>query len=372
MMKLSGYKILFFVFFIHSLTICQITSEDRYITLQVQNTHLRKILDKISVQKEVSFIFIDELIDNKMVTCDIKRKTVEEALDIIVRKCGIFYKCINNKTFVFYRNGSRKLSEVDQSDKDAKDNENSVLPPVRMVYSLPDYPILAKNNNVEGTVGVNLFIDSTGSVTEVKMLGSSGYSILDNAAIKFAYEMIFEPAKKGGIPFSSWLPMNLNYKLVSRSLIPRDYIEKLKVFYSDVKLKRGKGREDILKNILVTHINYIDLLSSEDDKYFNSFIQEIVSDTIKEQWRDFWSESSLYFLVFYDFMKRFPKTNFYDNAMLNFIKHLHNEVDKYKDANNIQESEIDQSDFLKSVYTFLEEEYPQKLSEFFRKEVDRK
>jgi len=53
-------------------------------------------------------------------------------------------------------------------------------------YPKPDYPALARRpeNQYQGTVTLEIHVDPSGAVTLVKPLRSSGYSILDEAAVK--------------------------------------------------------------------------------------------------------------------------------------------------------------------------------------------
>jgi TonB family protein len=47
----------------------------------------------------------------------------------------------------------------------------------------PDYPGLAQRNGYQGTVSLEITFDASGAVQAVKVLKSSGYSILDSAAM---------------------------------------------------------------------------------------------------------------------------------------------------------------------------------------------
>ena len=69
------------------------------------------------------------------------------------------------------------------------------------------YPALAQKRNWQGKVELSLRVTSAGNIEDVQLNNSSGYSILDQAAITSLI-------KVGNLPqISSWLPYDINLKL---------------------------------------------------------------------------------------------------------------------------------------------------------------
>ncbi|SRR5712664_1862603 len=52
----------------------------------------------------------------------------------------------------------------------------------------PEYPVLAHAHQYQGTVTLEIFVDADGKITSVKVQKSSGYTILDDAALKAVKE----------------------------------------------------------------------------------------------------------------------------------------------------------------------------------------
>jgi TonB family protein len=77
----------------------------------------------------------------------------------------------------------------------------------------PEYPEEAKKRGIEGLVILKAHVDKTGSVSEVKILRSSGYAILDSAAISGVMQYKFEPPLQGGEPISTWVTIPVKFKL---------------------------------------------------------------------------------------------------------------------------------------------------------------
>jgi len=88
--------------------------------------------------------------------------------------------------------------------------------PPRVVSSYkPPYPSSARSSNVEGTSYVKVLVNSSGKVEESFLAGSSGNSILDEAAVKALYKWRFTPAKDGfgkTCPCYITIPIKFNLK----------------------------------------------------------------------------------------------------------------------------------------------------------------
>ena len=87
--------------------------------------------------------------------------------------------------------------------------------PPKLVYSCkPDYPIVASMLNISGTVELRLMVSAEGHVQEVSIKKSSGYAILDEAAIDAVKQWLFEPAHNGkGEPIEFALNVPINFSL---------------------------------------------------------------------------------------------------------------------------------------------------------------
>jgi protein TonB len=64
----------------------------------------------------------------------------------------------------------------------------------------PDYPEPARNRNESGLVSVLVIVNTGGGVEEAQVEESSGFELLDNAALKAARRSRFQPYSENGIP----------------------------------------------------------------------------------------------------------------------------------------------------------------------------
>lgn len=107
---------------------------------------------------------------------------------------------------------------------DAKDGLNGSYPDPddfievdqmpQMIYrQIPDYPDLAKNIGVTGTVIIQSLIDKDGSVLKVNVKQSSGLSLLDYAAVQAGYKNLYTPAILDKNPIRIWVVYKVVFEL---------------------------------------------------------------------------------------------------------------------------------------------------------------
>ena len=77
----------------------------------------------------------------------------------------------------------------------------------------PVYPRIARESGWEGTVLVRVAVQPDGRPDTIQVRKSSGYSILDNAAIEAVKKWRFLPAKDGNIPIRSVVDIPINFDL---------------------------------------------------------------------------------------------------------------------------------------------------------------
>jgi protein TonB len=73
------------------------------------------------------------------------------------------------------------------------------------------YPPIARRRNIQGTVGISFEIETNGELVSVSVNGSSGSSVLDNAAISLIKKI--RPDKNISIRRKLDLHVNIDYKL---------------------------------------------------------------------------------------------------------------------------------------------------------------
>jgi protein TonB len=77
--------------------------------------------------------------------------------------------------------------------------------------SLPEYPAVAKQLKLEGTVEVEAVVAEDGSVEQVNIV--SGNPVLTKAAVAAVKKWKFNPIKADGKPTKALAPLSLSFKL---------------------------------------------------------------------------------------------------------------------------------------------------------------
>jgi protein TonB len=88
----------------------------------------------------------------------------------------------------------------------------SSLKAPRQVYSIqPEYPPLARQAHVWGTVVVNAVIDEHGNVVQARAL--SGHPLLISAALKAVLQWKYEPTLLSGTPVAVEMEVTVHFNL---------------------------------------------------------------------------------------------------------------------------------------------------------------
>lgn len=98
---------------------------------------------------------------------------------------------------------------------------------------IPVYPEASKHDGKEGKVGLQLYINTSGDVVDSKIAISSGFTELDNEAVKFLSQCKFYPAQKDGNPIAVWYPIYHKWQLTSEGSDPLNATDNNYTFKSE-------------------------------------------------------------------------------------------------------------------------------------------
>jgi periplasmic protein TonB len=80
----------------------------------------------------------------------------------------------------------------------------------------PPYPAVSRLRDEEGTVVVKIMITPYGTVGDVQLEKSSGFSRLDDAALKAVRDWKFAPARRGSQAIATWVNVPVTFVLNRR------------------------------------------------------------------------------------------------------------------------------------------------------------
>jgi protein TonB len=72
-----------------------------------------------------------------------------------------------------------------------------------------EYPLLARKRGIEGDIMVNVTINRLGELKKVKIVKSSGYTVLDDYTVNLAGKIKFDVSP----PHTIELPLKISYRL---------------------------------------------------------------------------------------------------------------------------------------------------------------
>lgn len=79
----------------------------------------------------------------------------------------------------------------------------------------PEYPLAARRRGQQGVVILNVTVSPLGHAKEVSIKESSGYELLDQAALRAVKTWEFEPARIGSIGVESRIEVPVRFKLAN-------------------------------------------------------------------------------------------------------------------------------------------------------------
>jgi protein TonB len=77
----------------------------------------------------------------------------------------------------------------------------------------PTYPNLARKRGHQGTVVLQVFVNRQGRIDDIRLDESSGYSMLDRAAVNAVKKWIFEPGRRNNKTVSMWVRVPVTFRL---------------------------------------------------------------------------------------------------------------------------------------------------------------
>ena len=79
----------------------------------------------------------------------------------------------------------------------------------------PNYPEASRRRGEQGVVRVELLVDPSGRVVDVRVLESSGFSTLDAEAVKTVRDWRFRPAQRAGVPVAGSITTAVHFRFAT-------------------------------------------------------------------------------------------------------------------------------------------------------------
>ncbi len=184
------------------------------------------------------------------------------------------------------------------------------------------YPVQAQENSLTGMAKMMVYVDKEGRVRRVNLLESSGYLVLDSAAEKYCRNIVFNPALGNGKPIGVWLKMKIKFDVNHENQVTKRFVHEITNLYKKAASSLPPEKERLQKLILAKDSEFVDNMT--DALNFNNTIEKVLLPETVSEWNKYWDTYPLSFLLYYDFMQRFPQYGDRKSVkirMLDAIKH---------------------------------------------------
>jgi len=78
---------------------------------------------------------------------------------------------------------------------------------------VPEYPLIGRKRGYQGTVTLEVLVSREGRVEDMRLSTSSGYSVLDQAALTSVKTWFFDPGTRGGEKVDMWVKVPVRFQL---------------------------------------------------------------------------------------------------------------------------------------------------------------
>ena len=125
------------------------------------------------------------------------------------------------------------------------------------------YPRNMKENDIGGRVYLKFIIDTSGSISGINIVKSSGFSEFDEEAIRVVKKMPkWVPGQQNGKKVNAYFNLPINYMLANPYLLCNSYNKDEDYKESIIKIRQGdyKSALDYLEKVLIKNPNDCDAL----------------------------------------------------------------------------------------------------------------
>jgi TonB family protein len=77
----------------------------------------------------------------------------------------------------------------------------------------PEYPIYELENEIEGSVTVELFVNENGQVEMASVVSSIGPKSFEESSLRAVRQFVFQPPVRGGVPSSMWIKFLIKFRI---------------------------------------------------------------------------------------------------------------------------------------------------------------
>jgi len=154
-------------------------------------------------------------------------------------------------------------------------------------------------------------------------LKSSGSDILDEAALKLVESSVYEPGTIDGVISAFWLHLPVQFKLGEMNELSVDidnWIELALLYQKQIETDPELDKSKMFKNLYDHYQTLAMDIGNSRSISANMNILAIIEKSVSEPWISYQDKWPLGFLLYEDFIKRYPDNQFATKSRSELIK----------------------------------------------------
>ncbi len=242
------------------------------------------------------------------------------------------------------------------------EDNGSFTPPTLKSEPRLFYPKAALENSFSGTPRVILYITKEGKVDKASIIKSSGIGVLDSAAVEYCRNFIFNPAEINGKPINARMALDLKFQFSNQNWDAGNYVRDVNDLYDQLATADSEEKEDIEAEIFKKHNEFTGKM--KDIVNYNNYIGMVILPVIYSEWKNDWDSWPLSFMLYHDFIQRFPDYKNIEavkkelrNSLLNDIQYI--KITPVKS----RVSQIEKEILLSKIKKLVENKYPEMIND---------
>jgi protein TonB len=187
------------------------------------------------------------------------------------------------------------------------------------------YPVEAFNLGIEGRTVIELMIDEEGNIIESSVLESSGSPLLDESALRMLKSSVYEPGTIDGAPGIFELHIPVHFRLANAYDLIDDidnWLEQTTAYQEDIRNSTTATISELYGELYYHYHKMAREIGYTRSKNVNNDILNIVTQNVCGSWPEYRTEWPLGFLLYKDYINRYPDTVYKANAIDGLIRYL--------------------------------------------------
>ncbi len=259
-------------------------------------------------------------------------------------------------------------------DKFTTVTDPKIKPPVLLNKPEFTYPEEAQNKGIEGVVNIYVYINDSGNVKASKIVNSSNYNLLDEAAKAYVMQMKFKPAYVDKKAIGIWLSYKINYTFIDsgENFQLEVHLNNLAQYLNDAASGSGSERQQAIQMVMELNRRYTDFVREYPENNYNQMIAKQLTRNTIDDWGRFFDFWPLTFILNYDLIVRFPEysniISIKDQMMTLMYEDLTRAVQIDQSGSELTQRSVE---FAKELRAYLNQNYPGQVPDDLNREIDK-